>query len=126
MARINVVLSFSLTYRLFNLVTEAEIPTTSFIAAAKQKRDTARKTGGITEDFISLSVTKRTDQGPHPESRLVREEDELGEADDGMLKYFQVCLFLTILQSLRNTLARKKGLLWAKREKKQRLRRRKN
>lgn len=36
------------------------------------------------EDFISLSVTKRSeDTGPHPESRLVREEDELGEGDDG-------------------------------------------
>jgi GC-rich sequence DNA-binding factor len=43
-----------------------------------------RKTGGTSEDFISLSVTKRDNNlGPHPESRLVREEDELGEADDG-------------------------------------------
>lgn len=24
------------------------------------------------------------DQGPHPDSRLVREEDELGEGDDGL------------------------------------------
>jgi len=65
-----------------------EIPTTSYIEAAKKKRDTARKAGGeIVEDFISLSVTKRADQdlGPHPESRLMREEDVLGEADDGML-----------------------------------------
>ena len=30
-----------------------------------------------------MSLTKRVDQGPHPESRLVREEDEIGEADDG-------------------------------------------
>lgn len=44
-----------------------------------------RKTGvSSSEDYISLSVTRRTeDQGPHPESRLVREEDELGEGDDG-------------------------------------------
>jgi hypothetical protein len=38
-----------------------------------------------TKDFISLAVTRRSDeyQGPHPESRLVREGDELGEGDDG-------------------------------------------
>ena len=30
-------------------------------------------------------VIRRADepQGPHPESRLVREDDELGEGDDG-------------------------------------------
>ena len=63
---------------------EIQLPTSSSIAAAKQKRQLLRKTGGeIGDDYISLSVTKRVDQGPHPESRLVREEDELGEADDG-------------------------------------------
>lgn len=36
------------------------------------------------EGFISLSVARRDEyKGPHPESRLVREEDELGEGDDG-------------------------------------------
>ena len=42
-----------------------------------------RKLGS--EDFISLSVGKHSDspQGPHPESRLMREEDEVGEGDDG-------------------------------------------
>lgn len=33
-------------------------------------------------------MTKRVDQGPHPESRLVREEDELGEADDGESAFY--------------------------------------
>lgn len=61
----------------------AFIPSESSIKVAKEKRERLRKTGE--EDFISLSVTKRADepQGPHPESRLVREEDELGEGDDG-------------------------------------------
>jgi GC-rich sequence DNA-binding factor len=76
-----------LTYRVYFTVTETpemEIPTYSYIIDAKKKRDALRKTGGTSEDFISLSVTKRDNNlGPHPESRLVREEDELGEADDG-------------------------------------------
>lgn len=40
--------------------------------------------------LISLSVSKREDmqQGPHPESRLMREEDELGEGDDGIFQHF--------------------------------------
>lgn len=72
----------------------AYIPSESSIKVAKEKRDRLRKnqvTGE--EDFISLSVTKRADepQGPHPESRLVREEDELGEGDDGRL--ISVCTF---------------------------------
>lgn len=38
-------------------------------------------------DFISLSVTRKEDlyQGPHPESRLMREDDDLGEGDDGKI-----------------------------------------
>ena len=64
----------------------AFIPSESSIKVAKEKRERLKKTQ-VTgeEDFISLSVTKRADepQGPHPESRLVREEDELGEGDDG-------------------------------------------
>ncbi|KAF9649765.1 hypothetical protein BDM02DRAFT_3094186 [Thelephora ganbajun] len=68
--------------------TEIRLPTSSSIVAAKQKRKHLRKTGGeIGDDYISLSLTKRVDQGPHPESRLVREEDELGEADDEFAEY---------------------------------------
>ncbi|RPD62638.1 GCFC-domain-containing protein [Lentinus tigrinus ALCF2SS1-7] len=64
------------------------IPSASSILAAKEKRDRLRKsTAG--EDYISLSLTKRDDfsQGPHPESRLMREEDELGDADDEFAEY---------------------------------------
>ncbi len=62
------------------------IPSESTVKVAKEKRDRLRKAHIIgEEDFISLSVTRREDvpQGPHPESRLMREEDELGEGEDG-------------------------------------------
>ncbi|KAI0081642.1 hypothetical protein K474DRAFT_1656446 [Panus rudis PR-1116 ss-1] len=62
------------------------IPSSSSIQAAKQKRERMRATG-VSEDFISLTVSKREDQGPHPMSRLVREEDELGEGDDEFAEY---------------------------------------
>ena len=68
----------------------AFIPSESSIKVAKEKRERLRQTHVTGEDdFISLSVTKRSDepQGPHPESRLVREEDELGEGDDGRLLF---------------------------------------
>lgn len=60
------------------------IPSESSILSAKQRRERVR-TQGTQDDFISLSVTKRdtVPQGPHPESRLMREEDEVGEGDDG-------------------------------------------
>ncbi|KAF8887184.1 nineteen complex-related protein 2-domain-containing protein [Infundibulicybe gibba] len=66
------------------------IPSESSIKVAKERRERLRKTvvsGG--EDYISLSVTRRADddQGPHPDSRLVREEDELGEGDDEFAEY---------------------------------------
>lgn len=68
---------------------EGVIPSASSVQAAKEKRERLRKTAGVgeeSEDYISLSVAKRCDfsQGPHPESRLVREDDELGEAEEGM------------------------------------------
>ena len=79
----------------------AFIPSESSIKVAKEKRERLRHTQ-VTgeEDFISLSVTKRADepQGPHPESRLVREEDELGEGDDG--KPLCVCTVSIYLRSL--------------------------
>jgi GC-rich sequence DNA-binding factor len=52
----------------------------------KERRQRLRKTGQEhEEDYVSLSVTKVGDepQGPHPESRLMREEDDLGDGDDG-------------------------------------------
>lgn len=63
------------------------IPSESSISNAKQKRERLRGAAAEgSEDYISLSLTKRSDEGrgPHPDSRLVREEDELGEGDDGM------------------------------------------
>jgi hypothetical protein len=75
-----------------SIFTETAIPSASSIAAAKEKRTRIRKVpgAGMDEDFISLSLTRREDNvpaGPHPESRLVREEDELGEGDDGKLTW---------------------------------------
>ncbi|KAI0058268.1 hypothetical protein BV25DRAFT_1919473 [Artomyces pyxidatus] len=70
---------------------ETVIPSQASVLAAKEKRESLRSRGAKsgTEDFISLSVTKRSEeyQGPHPESRLVREEDELGEGDDEFSEY---------------------------------------
>ncbi|KAF7422674.1 hypothetical protein PC9H_010830 [Pleurotus ostreatus] len=66
---------------------ETTIPAEATIKNAKEKRERLRGTGAG-DDFISLSVTRRVeDQGPHPESRLVREEDELGEGDDEFAEY---------------------------------------
>ncbi|KAJ3556790.1 hypothetical protein NM688_g1824 [Phlebia brevispora] len=68
---------------------ETSIPSASAVQAAKEKRERIRKTGPDEEDFISLSVAKRVDfsQGPHPESRLMREEDEVGEGEDEYAEY---------------------------------------
>lgn len=66
---------------------EAIIPSETSISAAKERRGLLRKTGvSGEEEFVSLSVVRRADeyQGPHPESRLMREEDDLGEGDDGL------------------------------------------
>ena len=85
-------------------ISETTIPSESSILAAKAKRDRLRNVKHPDDDFISLSLTGQGGeyQGPHPESRLVREEDELGEGDDGMPhqrhlnelatdKYFRIC-----------------------------------
>ncbi|KAJ6462024.1 nineteen complex-related protein 2-domain-containing protein [Mycena vitilis] len=69
---------------------ETFIPSESSIKVARERRERLRKTGVSAEDdFISLSVAKRPDEslGPHPDSRLVREEDELGEGDDEFAEY---------------------------------------
>ena len=65
---------------------EAIIPSSSSIKVARERRELLRKTGvSVEDDFVSLSVVRRNeDQGPHPESRLMREEDEVGDADDGL------------------------------------------
>ncbi|KAH9980300.1 nineteen complex-related protein 2-domain-containing protein [Lactifluus volemus] len=71
---------------------EAAIPSQSFVLAAKEKRERMRATGSTNshaDEYISLSLTKRDDeyQGPHPESRLMREDDDLGEGDDDFAEY---------------------------------------
>lgn len=60
------------------------VPSQPRILAAKERRERLRA-GTAEQDYISLSVIQRADipQGPHPESRLMREEDEIGEGDDG-------------------------------------------
>ncbi|PIL22749.1 hypothetical protein GSI_15442 [Ganoderma sinense ZZ0214-1] len=67
---------------------ETAIPSASSILAAKQKRERIRSNKGG-DDYISLSLSKRDDfsQGPHPESRLMREDDELGDAADEFAEY---------------------------------------
>jgi hypothetical protein len=68
----------------------AAIPSQSAVLAAKEKRERMRAGGPSSshaDEYISLSLTTRVDeyQGPHPESRLMREDDDLGEGDDGKL-----------------------------------------
>jgi GC-rich sequence DNA-binding factor len=68
------------------------IPDTAAIAAAKMKRqarvESAKHDIGEAEDYIALGggrlvVHDGEDKGPHPESRLMREEDEGEEGDEG-------------------------------------------
>jgi GC-rich sequence DNA-binding factor len=58
------------------------IPTTAAITEAKERRERMRAEGGGTgtDSFISLEVGRVVKSG---ESRLVREEDELGDGDEG-------------------------------------------
>jgi len=81
------------------LDTTQGIPDEAAIAAAKAKRKTATGTGVSSssgmggEDYISVNqdngklsvydADARGDVGPHPESRLQREEDEEGDGDAG-------------------------------------------
>ncbi|PCH39872.1 hypothetical protein WOLCODRAFT_97929 [Wolfiporia cocos MD-104 SS10] len=90
---------------------ETSIPSSSSILAAKQKRERLRTLGKTGEDdYISLSVSKRSDfsQGPHPESRLVREEDELGDADDEFAEYTSAQERIALGKKSRKTEAKKR------------------
>ncbi|WWD20108.1 hypothetical protein CI109_104583 [Kwoniella shandongensis] len=77
--------------------TTAGIPDATAIAAAKTKRSAALEAkkhgslGEMGEDYIALgggkiAIYDGTD-GPHPESRLMREEDEEGDGDEDMAEY---------------------------------------
>lgn len=85
--------------------TTAGIPDAATIAAAKMKRQAAMGGNGPAsasaeneEDYISLGsgdgkiAIYDAQQGPHPESRLMREEDEEGEGDEGRF----VCMSLAM------------------------------
>ncbi|KAN0060321.1 hypothetical protein ACQY0O_007650 [Thecaphora frezii] len=87
------------------------IPSESVVRAAKEKRAKMRQmaaagSGGGGEDFISLGTTRssalslrggggggqvrassRDYEGPHPESRLQREEDEYGSGEEEYAEY---------------------------------------
>ena len=101
----------------FEIEIDTAIPAEATIKNAKEKRERLRTTNP-NDDYISLSVTRRAeDQGPHPESRLVREEDELGEGDDGTHSCFSISktlLTLSLIQSLPSTRVPKSELLWAR------------
>ena len=60
------------------------------MAAAKERRERIRQGAAVQkeDDFIALDVATRADvyQGPHPESRLMREDDDLGDGEDGELE----------------------------------------
>ncbi len=88
----------------------SSIPSESSIKVAKERRERMRTTTTSgEEDFISLSLTRKSeDLGPHPESRIVREEDELGEGDDGeCVKLFWTCSDLLGMKNLQSTRVRK-------------------
>lgn len=98
--------------------TEIAIPSQSRIVAAREQRERLR-VGTAEQEYISLSVIQRPNisQGPHPESRLMREEDEIGEGDDGRRDFCLLCHYRSFVppQSMRNTPALKKELRWEKR-----------
>lgn len=78
------------------------IPTTASIAEAKARRERMRKEGGgsgsgsSASGFISLEVGTVNKRGTgKAESRLVREDDELDEEDDG--SFFCSSLWLLAL-----------------------------
>lgn len=61
------------------------IPSEALIAAAKERRKRAAENGtSAGDDFVSLTDYS---QGPHPESRLQREEDDLGSGEEDFAQY---------------------------------------
>jgi hypothetical protein len=78
-------------------VAESFIPTTDAIARAKARREELRKSGAAVppagSDYVSLDVGFASKGG---DSRLVREEDEIGDGDEGAFAYpFQLSLLPT-------------------------------
>ncbi|KAG8976355.1 hypothetical protein FRB90_009219, partial [Tulasnella sp. 427] len=74
----------------------ATIPGGATVLDAKKRRERLRAIGASnatsapSEEFISLSLTKRDEDGedkPSRESRLEREEDDLGDGEDELAEY---------------------------------------
>lgn len=68
---------------------QAGIPSEALVSAAKERR--RRAAVGVADnvhedDYISLQDTNKG-QGPHPESRLQREEDELGSGEEDFAQF---------------------------------------
>ena len=68
--------------------TTAGIPDAAAVAAAKSKRQAAVESTkhDLGEDYIALGgqvAVYDGEKGPHPESRLMREDDEVGDGDEG-------------------------------------------
>ena len=85
------------SYVLFILSLGEDGASSTSIIEAKKARERSRITGATSnpggDDFISLTVARRVEtqeDGPHPESRLMREDDDLGDGDDGMLTIFSL------------------------------------
>ncbi|CAG8622949.1 16265_t:CDS:2, partial [Acaulospora colombiana] len=74
-----------------NPAADTMIHSESYVKSAREKRERLRKTGinDSEADYISLTVARKEefDSGPHPESRLMREDDDLGEGDDDDAAY---------------------------------------
>jgi GC-rich sequence DNA-binding factor len=115
------------------LDTTQGIPDEALIAAAKAKRKTAVGTGVSSgsglggEDYISITqdngklalFDSDIKSGPHPESRLQREEDEEGDGDEGELNLGMVGLGLgnangVYVQTLPTLQKRTPRWLWAR------------
>jgi len=60
------------------------IPSEALVTAAKERRRRAAE--GQHDDFISLRDYSE-DQGPHPESRLQREEDDMGSGEEEFAEF---------------------------------------
>jgi GC-rich sequence DNA-binding factor len=59
------------------------IPSEAVINAAKEKRRRAMEAASTTKDFISIN----DEEGPHPESRIVREDDGVGSGEEEFAEF---------------------------------------
>lgn len=83
--------------------TTAGIPDPAAVAAARNRRKAALEGRSLEEDYISLGP----DRGPHPESRLMREEDEGEEGDEDFAMYTEAHDRLALGRDANRTAARR-------------------